>query len=564
VVAIQQWESRCDTLYKKIEELESELKDYETSETFITLRDQLDIRTEERRKLQIAFDDKVKKEQKLIQDLQDSQQLCENLQHIRDERNNLLSGRRSMEDEIERLRSAISELERTHQDQNNQIQVMKDAQVSDCSALKKEREDNALLKEELKQLGDDFALLLGANEQDPFGFNAEKITSKAAIDIMEKERKEINSLRSSLGDLQEELNNSRQKEQDTHIKLSETLQRLESSENQISDQRSEIEILQFTLESEKQNYLQQRSEFEQRIRHLEKDFQGTNARYAKNVEKLRNELTSTKAERDRLIYALEESERINSTFVHHTSLLSENAGANNLETEVSKLQSEKAKLLMMVSKQASSNEKRICNARSGDISDTVSKSEFTSLQAQFENVSIEYDKAKIRNDELLSLVQDAKKLSYEKERLEHEVAALEQEKSLVESSFTQKLSSYQDSYAELEKRYIESETKLKELQEAQESGKVSLLVNDNESNKADSDSDHQGYIEELKGKLKQSKSLYQDLWTEHEDLLALLAQQDCEKRCLEEALVSSEGHEALDRVMASAQEKLKNELGVMM
>ena len=56
--------------------------------------------------------------------------------------------------------------------------------------------------------------------------------------------------------------------------------------------------------------------------------------------------------------------------------------------------------------------------------------------------------------------------------------------------------------------------------------------------------------------------MYQDLWMEHEDLLALLAQQDCEKRCLEEALVKSEGHEALDRVMSSVQLKLQNELGI--
>jgi myosin heavy subunit len=562
VVAIQQWESRCDALYQKIEELELELEDYETNQAIGTLKHQLDTRTEELCKLKLAFDNIVIKEKKLTEDLQISQQSCANLQSIRDERDNLLSGKRSIEDEIERLHSAISELEQTHQDQNKLIQEMKDAQATNERALKEEREGNKILKEEFKKLRDDFALVLGHNEQDPFGFHVEKVTSSAAINIMEKERKEINSLRKSLRNLQEELNSSHQKNREVQIKLSDTLQLLTSYEKEICSVKSEIEILQLTLESENRDHLKQRSELEQRIRHLEKDRHKLNSSYIANIENLRNDLSSVKAERDRLIYALEESERMNSTWVNNSSISSEAAPTNHIEAELSNFSAEKSKLLMTLSKQSSSVEKRIRSALSGDFhGDDVRKSEFTSLQDQFEKVNIEYEKAKSRNNELLSLVQDANKLKYENERLEQEVDDLLQEKSRIESAFTQKLSSSKDKFAELENRYNELQTNFRELQRVQKL-KGSLSVDVEKDDIVVSDTDQQSYIDGLNTELKQSKSLYQDLWMEHEDLLALLAQQDCEKRCLEEALVKSEGHEALDRVMSSVQLKLQNELGI--
>lgn len=553
VVAIQQWESRCSALHQKIEELELELDDYETNKAIGTLKHQLDIRTEELCKLKLAFDNIVIKEEKLAEDLQISQQSCANLQSIRDERDNLLSGKRSMEEEIERLHSAISELEQTHQDQNKLIQEMKDAQASDKLALQEERDSNEILKEEFKKLRDDFALVLGHNEQDPFGFHIEKITSSAAINIMEKERKEINSLRSSLRTLQEELKSSCQKEREAHIKLSDTLQLITSYEKEIGSAKSEIENLQLTLESENRDHLKQRSELEQRITHLEEDRHQLNSSHITNIHQLRTDLTSVKAERDRLIYALEESERMNSTLVYDTSISLDAARTDHIEAEMSKLASEKSKLLMTLSKQSSSVEKRIRSALSGDLPDAVSKSEFTSLQEQCEKLNIEYEKAKSRNNELLSLVQDANKLKYENERLEQEVDDLLQEKSRIESVFTQKLSSSQDKFAELEKRYNELQTNFRELQ---------LVQNVEKNDVAVPDMNQQVFIDELNTELKQSKSLYHDLWVEHEDLLALLAQQDCEKRCLEEALVKSEGHEALDRVMASVQLKLQNELGI--
>jgi hypothetical protein len=58
----------------------------------------------------------------------------------------------------------------------------------------------------------------------------------------------------------------------------------------------------------------------------------------------------------------------------------------------------------------------------------------------------------------------------------------------------------------------------------------------------------------LEAELERQRDMYGDLEIEHEDLLALLAQQEIEKGCLRDALRGEEGGGGEDRVRAAQQE----------
>ena len=52
------------------------------------------------------------------------------------------------------------------------------------------------------------------------------------------------------------------------------------------------------------------------------------------------------------------------------------------------------------------------------------------------------------------------------------------------------------------------------------------------------------------------REMYQELLSEHEDLLALLAQQDCEKKFLQQALAELGGNDAIEKAIHQAEATL--------
>ena len=69
------------------------------------------------------------------------------------------------------------------------------------------------------------------------------------------------------------------------------------------------------------------------------------------------------------------------------------------------------------------------------------------------------------------------------------------------------------------------------------------------------------FIVELKAAVKEERILYHELLTEHEDLLALVAQQDLERTSLHSAVVKLGGNEALQRVLSETEEKANEQFG---
>jgi len=68
-------------------------------------------------------------------------------------------------------------------------------------------------------------------------------------------------------------------------------------------------------------------------------------------------------------------------------------------------------------------------------------------------------------------------------------------------------------------------------------------------------------VMELKESMKEERSLYRELLTEHEDLLALLAQQDLERSGLRSALASLGGESAVEDAMREAEEYAVDRFG---
>jgi len=91
---------------------------------------------------------------------------------------------------------------------------------------------------------------------------------------------------------------------------------------------------------------------------------------------------------------------------------------------------------------------------------------------------------------------------------------------------------------------------------------MSSVDGDNEYKDTDMDADETySYIAELKDAVKEERESYQDLLTEHEDLLALLAQQDLERASLQAALSDVGGENAVERAVTEAEEKAVEQFG---
>jgi hypothetical protein len=60
-------------------------------------------------------------------------------------------------------------------------------------------------------------------------------------------------------------------------------------------------------------------------------------------------------------------------------------------------------------------------------------------------------------------------------------------------------------------------------------------------------------IEKQKQEVREERSMYYELLAEHDDLLALLAQQEIVRVCLCFALTDADGPEAVDAVMCKAE-----------
>lgn len=488
------------------------------------------------------------RESTLVQNLSQLEQSRSQIELIDSERDSLLNTNCSLEDEVQRLNLKVFESVKSCKLQADEINHLREIQQRYEQTIDDAKKDRMLLEDELKNLKSDVMLLLSVHEQDLSDHALQKLSSKAAFHVLEKERVEIDDLRNSLNEVLLELVNYQRRERDCESCLAEARLKLSVCENELSVARSEAKAAQICFDGTIRDNLKQRLNLEERLDLLEQEQNKLNARYTRKIEKLKEEISSLKVERDQLMHTLEESENANAALVQSTVM--EDVQTIDLSAEASRLRLENANLLMLISKQTLSVEKRLRDTGNSDLSETVCVSEYDLICEKFDSANAELDQIKIRNEELMLIIHDLRKVKDDTDSLKHTIAQLKKDKVDVESNLRLQLKQREDDFESLKKSFREAEERLNRFESSvQDTSTVSNEYLD-------------GHNEALKNELEQTKTMYQDLWSEHEELLALLAQQDCEKRCLEEELLSSVGQNAIDKAMESAHSKLNDELGI--
>ena len=490
-----------------------------------------------------------------------------------------------------------------------QIKDMREKQGFDNHALVTERNARINAEEEIKRLKADLALLakiessnVYGDDVDGLGHHVQKMTSKASAEIMQKEREEIDSLRRSLDEMMEELKSSAFREREAENRSANSRMHASVCEQELQAAKADVNFLRQTLRDATKDHSDMQQLLQQRINTLEADRQNlVDCNKAEN-EAVKTELSSVIIERDQLIHALNESEMANSTLVYSTTIESDKENNENAEVELSKLRLENAQLLSEASKSASRLERRIKNALSGDASIVEAEIDaekrrfedaekaLSTLKETHENVLKDLEDIRMVNSELSAKIKAANtsNIKEELEKAQSNYAAAEREKHDLVSKLTQSEASAKTNIATLEEKCRAAEARIREIERAEHkeaamaaeisklreenskiSSKIAVEATTDEADDFNSRSERKGgeemvpidCIKELRAEIGQEREMYSELLGEHEDLLALLAQMDCEKKHLSAALEEVKGKDVVERIINEAEEKIVEEAG---
>jgi len=334
-----------------------------------------------------------------------------------------------------------------------------------------------------------------------------------------------------------------------------------------------------------------RLSLEHRIKALEGERETTLRSHGTEVKNLRAEISQAQMEKDRLIHALNESEKANSALVYSTSV-DQDGNDSPLELELAKLRLEKAQLLAEVQENGSKVEQRIRQAISGDNQNTTSEKELLesaekslkSLQQRYNETSAQLELASASNADLLNRLKETNVSTLKNDlyRFEAEVSKLQKANEGLQAQLSKAENEAISTNAALEEKCRLADAKIREL-ERQERKEAALaaevarmrdetLALKNASNndiRAASESkegamgaaEMHDFVLELKDAVKEERKMYHDLLAEHEDLLALLAQQDLEKTSLQAALTDTAGQGAVEMAILEAEKRAVEQFG---
>lgn len=455
-----------------------------------------------------------------------------------------------------------------------------------------EKDARQAAEEEVEKLKSDLALLLQVdNFVETSDARMHQLTSKAAGEVMEREREEIDALTKSLQHLMKELQSCQSKEREAEERAANSRLHASACEQELFRAKSDISLLKDSIESSKRDESNMRSSLESRVKSLELEREAIMQSHGTETKNLKAEISQSQMERERLIHALNESEKANSALVYSTSV---DQGGNDspIELELAKLRLEKAQLLAAVQVNSSKVEQRIRNVFSGgeeknessekELIEAAEKS-LKGLQQKYDETSAQLVIANTSNTDLLNRLKEANvgALKNDLYRLETDVSKLQKMNEELQAQLTHAENEAKTTNITLEEKCRLADAKIREL-ERQERKEASLAaeiarMRDETLVKKSSNSDDGGaseskdaavgaddmhdFVLELKEAVKEERKMYHDLLAEHEDLLALLAQQDLEKTSLQAALLNTGGHDAVDKAILEAEEQANEQFG---
>ena len=300
-------------------------------------------------------------------------------------------------------------------------------------------------------------------------------------------------------------------------------------------------------------------------------------------------------EKDRVFQALKESETTNVALLYTTTTKHEVSAGSTPATELAKLRGAHAQLLSAAAEEGSRTERRIreavaanaCSVEADVIVERelrfAAESALETMKNQLETLRHAQCSLPLKpSQEVDRLVSQLKHSKAETKKLAEQVATThhEHEKSKAE---------LQTTIDELTLKYRKAQTRAHKLERE---GQFDSDVNAEASRlrltqKFDSEDEHWlvardstiqeekkeisgfsfssseafDYIQQQKVAIHDERQMYQELLAEHDDLLALLAQQDLEKASLHSALVDAAGIDAVDAAIQEAKDNAVKQFG---
>jgi len=479
-----------------------------------------------------------------------------------------------------------------------QLKESRDKQLSSHEAYAGERDARLMAEQEVERLTTDLSLLVQVDTiSESSDSRIHQLTSKAAGEIMVRDRTEIDSLTRSLDSMMQELQICQSRERDAEERAANSRLHASACEQELMSAKSDICLLKDSIGVLKNDELDTRTSLEQCVKSLEADRQNIVISHSSDLKNLKAEIAHIQMERDRLIHALNESEKANSALVYSTTVDRSQGSGSSAELELAKLRLEKAQLLAAVQANGSKTEQRIRNVVSGDDrtgdkhksieaeSLEASEKSLNILQQKFDDTSAELERSNASNADLVArlkesnvselknalyrLENDVSKMQKSNEELKEQLARAEEEATETNLALKEKCKLADAKIREMERQERKEAAVAAEVARIRDETlrqKPSLndsnghVISESKEPSMAADEVHD-FVIELKDAVKEERKMYHDLLAEHEDLLALLAQQDLERTSLQSALTKMAGPEAVNKAISEAEERANEQFG---
>lgn len=451
---------------------------------------------------------------------------------------------------------------------------------------------------EIERLRDDIATLAALTNQGDSTEGIELRTVRAAEHLKKKERIEIESLRNSLYRALNDIENAQTAEREAVNQLAKMQLATSIAEKDIVTAKSEIHFLTQALEESRLAEENRRASLEYRISSLEDDNDLLRRYHADELEEVRQELSQVTMEKDRSVHQVRELERSNAALVAAASkediyALDDQA---DLEHEIARLRVEHEHLLTVASDDKARAERKLREMLAAQMAsieaDTILEHELrvnaeemvVTLKVQLEELLKASHAAGNGNDTGMSSTSASKQIASLQEALDQVTKEkknlkqkLEREASKARTSIEKLTEECRHAQSELHKtmrqnRYDQAvKTEASKLHLSPPRRRLPMTPETRDDvlmqpslldmsmtsiNAATFDR-----LQNFKEEMHEERKIYLELLAEHDDLLALLAQLDVEKKSLKDALVKVAGQAAVDEALTNALEQTFEEHG---
>ena len=538
-----------------------------------------------------------------------------NLKHNYLENQLSLKSEDKLEEERDRLIGIVAQLEEELREANSTLQAcVTDGSIDKASefAANAIRDDIYNLRNQLNEyqerfedekaakdvaelevqgLRDDIAALLSLSDHEKSPVNMKKLTTKSIEKLQKLEHSEIEDLRKSLFRALEELEFTRSSERETNETISKLRLQISIYEQEVTAAKSEINFLIEAMEESRQTEGSKRASLEYRIGSLENENELVRKYQANELESLRNELVQITMEKDMVINQLKEIEKINSSLV----LAASKEGFGNtyqnsdIHSECVKLRIENAHLITTAAEDKGKAERRLREMLSAQVAsselDVILEHELR-LSAETALNTLKEEFSELQNGKQFEQIQKTSDGSMEKEirELKSSFNNLKEQHAKLKVTMDEEASKSKEVIDRLTEECRQAQAKAFKFDrdsrtEIAVQSEITRMKLSTMSSSGDQTSSHEDLITSRHGdqstsncdtsfpsaeafelirkqqkEIQEERMMYSETLQEHENLLALVAQQDLEKSCLREALIEVAGDDVANDAIKRAEE----------